>query len=281
MAIRWKCLTPIFLFALAAGCNYNSTPKSIESCPPAVTLEIPATDPIDSIESDSSDSLSEYALVHADKRLHNVVTQTRNAFVGVDNFHRHVRGSGTYYTFNDYHLVITAAHVVDGNAELIGITTPSGERVLARIIYFNMMGRDDLAALLLDSPLESRVPMDLEFRDLSGDKAEQLVGESVIYTGSPGHHEQLTITGRVGGYTSGGSIIMHSYAWGGASGSNIFDNRGRLIGILKAVDINRSGISPYPQLTEDIVWITPTSGLDLERLAVVLEIHRLISQLED
>jgi len=202
--------------------------------------------------------------------------RTRNASVEVSNFHRRVRGTGTYYTFNGHDIVITAAHVVDGDSPIMGVLTPSGEHVLSYIVFFNIVGNNDIAVLLLDSPLESRVPMDLNPREASGD----LIGEPMVYTGNPGHHEQLTIFGTISGFSGNKSIIMHSYAWGGASGSNIFDNKGRLIGILKATDLNRNRLSPFPQITEDIVWVAPISGLSVERLSVILEIQRLIIELE-
>jgi hypothetical protein len=73
---------------------------------------------------------------------------------------------------------------------------------------------------------------------------------------------------------------MHSYAWPGASGSSVFDSKGRLVGILKAVDVNRSRMSPFPQITEDMVWLSPGWLLNLEDLEKILTIYELMLELE-
>jgi hypothetical protein len=93
------------------------------------------------------------------------------------------------------------------------------------------------------------------------------IGDPVIYTGSPSHHERITIYGRVAGNEqSSGDILIHSYAWGGASGSGVFDRRGRLIGVLYGVDLV-IGPAGIPTIVEDIVYISPLWRLN----RVVLE----------
>jgi len=274
---KWGKTSLTFLIAFIGGCGYGF-PQNISensNCPPNAPTEILAPEYLE-----QSDRLSDSEPAHAGRRLKRVATMTRNASVEVDNFLRRVRGSGTYYIFDGHPIVITAAHVVDGDSALIKVKTPTGEEVLSQVIFFNIRGRHDIAILLLESPLDSRIPMDLEIRDIVSCCAEDLIGESTVYTGDPGRHDQLTIFGSVSGYTDGGSIILHSYAWGGASGSNIFDNRGRLIGVIKATDINSHRISPFPQITEDIVWAAPASGLNVEQLSIILEIHRLLLNLE-
>jgi hypothetical protein len=54
-----------------------------------------------------------------------------------------------------------------------------------------------------------------------------------------------------------GRIVIHSYAWPGASGSGVFDMRGRFIGVVSAVDIGIWNRLVPPALVEDIVWIAP------------------------
>ena len=63
----------------------------------------------------------------------------------------------------------------------------------------------------------------------------------------------MTIYGTVSSINANGSVMLQSYAWGGASGSLVFDDRARIVGILKAIDVNRSGVSPYPQINENVV----------------------------
>ena len=269
-----KYLAFLFIFLLACqdGFTQNNTSENL-NCPPQTQIIMPGSGII-------TDGVLQTELAHANRRLQRIADRTRNASVEVDNFERRIRGSGTYYTYNDQHIIITAAHVVRGDSTIMRVMTQSGESMLARIILFNMTEYNDLAVLLLDKPLESRVPMDLEVRDIVTCCAEDLIGEPTVYTGSPGNHEQLTIFGIVSGYADNNNILLHSYAWAGASGSNIFDNRGRLIGVLKATDMNQTRVAPYPQITEDIVWVSPGSGLDLDRLETILEIYKFINESE-
>ena len=87
----------------------------------------------------------------------------------------------------------------------------------------------------------------------------------------------MTIYGTVSSINENGSVMLQSYAWGGASGSIVFDDRGRIIGILKAIDVNRSGVSPYPQINENVVWLSPPNSLDLDILSdTLLEYSRVM-----
>jgi hypothetical protein len=71
-----------------------------------------------------------------------------------------------------------------------------------------------------------------------------------------------------------GNIIMQSYAWSGASGSAVFDGKGRVVGILRAIDVNRAIIGL--QLTEDIVWLSPVNGLNLENIIKYLDVYEIL-----
>jgi len=200
-------------------------------------------------------------------RIRRVAARTREASVQVHNTLRGVRGSGTYFEYDGYHIIITAAHVVADGGEIMMITSPTGEDIPALIIYYDNRDPSDTAVLVLREPLESRIPMEL---DLYSKDVNNLIGAQTVYTGDPGHQRNMTIYGTVSSINRNGSVMLQSYAWGGASGSVVFDNRGRVIGILKAIDVNRSGVSPYPQINENIVWLAPPSSLDLVLLSDTL-----------
>ena len=210
------------------------------------------------------------------RRTRRVIEQTRNAVVEVFNPVRGARGTGTYFQFKDRVIVITAAHVVDG-AEVVTVITPANEVVGALIMLFDMRAPNDVAVLVLEKELKTRTPMDLKIRD----KTDQLIGESLIYTGHPGSHRNMTFFGSVSGFERDGSILMHSYTWGGASGSGVFDDRGRLVGILKAMDMNRNRFSPYPQITEDIVWLAPAWGVNIQKIEMLLQIQEMIAEFNE
>jgi S1-C subfamily serine protease len=211
-----------------------------------------------------------------ERRIKRVADKTRQAVVEIHNNVRGVRGTGTYFKFKDYHIVLTAAHVVDGGANIMEVRAPSGESTSGLILLFDMTGPSDMAVLVLKEELMTRKAMELKIRQ----GISQAIAEDVVYTGDPGHHRQMTIFGNISGLTENGSIVMHSYAWGGASGSSVFDDKGRLVGILKAVDVNRSTVSPFPQITEDMVWLSPGWLIDLEYVEKLLQVYELMIELQ-
>ena len=200
-------------------------------------------------------------------RIRRVAELTRNASVQVHNTQRGVRGSGTYFEYNGHHIVVTAAHVVADGGDIMLITTPAEESVAALLLYYDNVVPNDTAVLVLRTPLDSRTPMEL---NLYSKDVNDLIGEQTVYTGDPGHQRNMTIYGTVSSINENGSVMLQSYAWGGASGSLVFDDRARIIGILKAIDVNRSGVSPYPQINENIVWLSPPSSLNLDILDSIL-----------
>jgi S1-C subfamily serine protease len=253
------------IIILLMGCR---TPEAKIECIAPTPPPSPNSTPLESTETASQETASA-----GTRRMRKVATATRHATVAIHNHARGVRGTGTYFEFEDRTLIITAAHVVNGT-DIVEVTTPSGESASALIVLFDNRIPNDLAVLVLKEPLVTRIPMGLKLRDLTS----SLIGEQLVYTGHPGGHSQMTIFGNVSGFENG-SIILHSYTWLGASGSAVFDDKGRLVGILKAVDINRNPHSPYPQITEDIVWLAPATGIGLERIRILLSIYEMMNEL--
>ena len=191
-----------------------------------------------------------------------------------------IRGSGTYVNYKGAHLVITAAHVLgpsmpplvvpeEGSDEIeilpplisVRVRTRGDVYFPAHPIYIDRQA--DIAVLYLPNVLPDMTAAELNLRN----SFRINIGDPVIYTGSPSHHERITIYGRVAGNEqSSGDILIHSYAWGGASGSGVFDRRGRLIGVLYGVDLV-IGPAGIPTIVEDIVYISPLWRLN----RVVLE----------
>ena len=181
--------------------------------------------------------------------------------------HRVVRGSGTYFAHKGYHIVITAYHVYD-DPMIQGamVQSQDGEMVAGTIVYSN---RDrDICVLL--------VPKMRTVKAASLDPikpAQASEGLKVLYTGFPGHHqhtEPLTLNGTLAGIGDDhGYIIMQSYAWMGSSGSGVFDERGRYIGVLVALDVERGLWGP--ELQENIVYVSPIWGINVGELEEMLE----------
>jgi len=168
-----------------------------------------------------------------------------------------VGGSGAYVTHQGRHFILTAAHVVVGTP--VAMVVSGEEVIMAKVVYLDEV--TDIAVLRIEG-MFSRQP-------LSWATSKPGIGEEVVYTGFPNGYQNVTIMGHVSGQ-SGGNMLLHSYAWSGASGSVILDQRGRIVGILSAVDVG-TAFGPIPQVVEDVVIAVPISKLKIDRLIHLLD----------
>jgi len=184
-------------------------------------------------------------------------SRARTAAVKVESLLGSGHGSGTYMIAYGHRVVVTAAHVVE-DATTMRIVGRAGESVVGRVVF-----RDDPAdiAFLVVPEMQTRTA--IRYRPhMSYD--ERLVGTKLTYTGFPSHHDLLTIRGYVAALERS-YIVTNMFGWFGSSGSGVFDQRGRLIGVVSGIDVGRY-IIPLP--LEDIVWVAPMSSIDHETLRV-------------
>tara|TARA_E500000305_G_scaffold110589_1_gene119053 strand:+ start:1327 stop:2019 length:693 start_codon:yes stop_codon:yes gene_type:complete len=164
-------------------------------------------------------------------------------------------GSGVFVQIERQKVVFTAHHVIEG-AETVRVQSENSV-FQGEVIYSDK--ENDFAVIAVSENHE--IPaMRLRLRTGS---LESMIGTSVHYSGYPAHHSLLTIRGTIAGMDRG-CYILHSYGWMGASGSGVFDENGRLVGILTAIDFSTSG--PAPQLIESIVWIIPISNINMSSI---------------
>jgi len=178
------------------------------------------------------------------------------------------RGSGTYFVYKGAHIVITAAHVVaKAKADWVWAVRDD-EKSRGRIIYFDH--KEDIAVLLIN-PMKKVFPIELKIRSKM-----PTIGETLTYSGYPGHHDLLTLRGDVAGIETlrdeTTKLVVHTYGWPGASGSCMFDNKGRLVGILVAIPVGQGYV---PQLLESMIYATPAHLLGLN------EMDKTLCNLED
>ena len=181
--------------------------------------------------------------------------RARSAAVKVESLLGSGHGSGTYMVAYGERIVVTAAHVVEG-ATTMRILGRNNESVVGRVVF-----RDDTAdiAVLVVPEIETRTA--IRYRpQMSYD--ERLIGTKLTYTGFPSHHDLLTIRGYVAALERN-YIVTNMFGWFGSSGSGVFDQRGRLVGVVSGIDVGRF-LMPIP--LEDIVWVAPMSVVDQETL---------------
>lgn len=211
---------------------------------------------------------TEMAEVSNSRKLRKTANKSRNAAVRVYSPDGSIRGSGTYFNIEQHQVILTAAHVVQ-DMPFMRIVGENGEQALAVTAYMQFDESQDLAILLLSEPLSTREAIHLDpLRDYSG-----LIGSSVVYTGFPGAHDLQTIFGSVSG-AEDGNIVMHSYAWPGSSGSAVLNDKGKVVGILRAIDLNQGLYGP--QLTGDMVWLSPLQTLDLGKVVKFLDVYEVL-----
>jgi hypothetical protein len=169
------------------------------------------------------------------------------------------RGTGTYFKYRGRTIVITAAHIWAESPALIlkseaMITSPS-EKVIGKVVYWDPYA--DIAILLVPE-IGSRTAVRF-VRD-----PEYVVGEPVVYSGFPGRNSLLTFSGQLAGDGYGTSLAMHSMAWGGSSGSGVFDRHGRFVGVVSSIMVGNSFLGP--KLVGSIVYVSPANLIDMQYL---------------
>ena len=63
---------------------------------------------------------------------------------------------------------------------------------------------------------------------------------------------------------------MQAFALPGSSGSVIFDNGGRVLGLVSAVKMGFNGMSPFPEMYPSLVFFARVNELDRDRIRELL-----------
>jgi len=170
-------------------------------------------------------------------------------------------GSGNYFKWKGFYIVVTAAHVVQ-NLTSATVSELDGGEVEAKVMYRDDV--NDVAVLLLPHPLRTRNPLKLKIHE-----PKNLLGMKVFYTGNPNFNSLMSLDGRVASFGPLGRYYMQGFAWFGSSGSCVFDRKGRFVAIVTAMDHYMEGKDMHP--LENLVLIIPASTLSLDLLQTALE----------
>jgi len=152
-------------------------------------------------------------------------------------------GSGNYFKFGKYKFIITAAHVID-EGELFAVDNES--HVPLEIIYNNRQRDIAIVVPLNDISIK---PKKLKIND-----RPDIQGYMINYTGYPSDIGKSTYSGYVS-KSDYKTAIIQSFALPGSSGSVVFDQKGRAIGIVSAVKVLQTPMSPFPELVETLVYV--------------------------
>ena len=168
-------------------------------------------------------------------------------------------GSGNYFKIGKHRFIITAAHVVNGTDEVL-ITEKGSASTGATVIYLN--NDADIAILVPHQRLKYTKAVPFR-RDINNQ-----MGEKVYHCGHPSgqgwHMSEGLLTG-----THSDVLMINTFAWPGSSGSVVFDESGRVIGVLSAILVD--GPFGLPDMVEHIVLAANIKMLDHQELKGLLE----------
>lgn len=167
-------------------------------------------------------------------------------------------GSGNYFQIWDKYFVLTAAHVVEGNEEIF-LTERSGYNYKAKVVYIDKF--KDIAILVTEEKMKftKAVP----YRPANNID----IGREIFYCGNPNHMYFTSYHGRISG-TIGQYILADTFAWPGSSGSVVFNDAGRVVGIVSSVALEAP--TGVPVLVPNIVRLGPLLSLDKREIMRLL-----------
>tara|TARA_Y100000593_G_C4304920_1_gene335262 strand:+ start:31 stop:723 length:693 start_codon:yes stop_codon:yes gene_type:complete len=167
------------------------------------------------------------------------------------------KGSGNYLKKGRDTFVLTAAHVV-AHCDEIHIVNRYGSSVLGEVTYQSDSHRD-IAIVKPKNKLTEVEPV-LYIVDKN-----KTVGERVYFMGHPDELDFFLFEGMVSVDGMDG-VFLHSTAWGGVSGSVVFNKQGKIVGVAKAVKVTVNPITGLPRLLEDLVLVSKVDFLSKETL---------------
>jgi len=191
--------------------------------------------------------------------------RARTAAVKVRSLTQGGHGSGTYMVAYGRRIVATAAHVVRGET-VMAIDGRDGETVVGQVIFVD---HDVDIAFLAVPEMKTRTAVRFKPRKIYD---ERLIGTRITYTGFPSHHDLLTIRGYVAALEYD-MVVTNMFGWFGSSGSGVYDQKGRLVGVVSGIDVGNIG---FRLPLESIVWVAPMSKIDLDILQMRIETAMLV-----
>ena len=151
--------------------------------------------------------------------------------------------SGNYFKYGKNKFIITAAHVVDSGE----IWVEDGiEIVKAEVLWVD--ADRDIAIIRPMGELNKTKPIKFKINT-----DNNKVGTIIRYAGYPSNLNKMVLSGMVAQQNEV-RIVLQCFALPGSSGSVIFDERGKAVGVLSAVSVQMNPFIGVPELEENIVY---------------------------
>ena len=167
--------------------------------------------------------------------------------------------SGNYFSYGRHKFIITAAHVIDAGE----VWVKDGLDVLKTETLWVDHERD----IAIVRPMGKLLT--IKSAKLRINTTKNKVGTIIRYAGYPADLEKMVLQGMVSRQTNN-KIILQSFALPGSSGSIIFDEKGRAVGVLSAVSVQINPWIGIPELAENIVYAGRLDFIDRKLLREVL-----------
>ena len=167
--------------------------------------------------------------------------------------------SGTYFTFRDRFFVLSSAHGI--LADCNGLMAFHEQQSSPCVQIIKLDEKVDYVIFEIEE-MKGRIPIKVPKALANWKKSYNLL-DKTYYTGYPNSIGPTTWTGNISGFT-GDYLIVQTYAWSGASGSGVFDERGELIGIIMALDVGTTDFG-Y-QVLNSFVIVVPVWQMDFGSL---------------
>jgi len=213
---------------------------------------MPMLDTSDDMLEDNSDQLT-YSVGKLDRSISSSVKLI------IKDGENRGHGSGNYFKHGRHKFIITAAHVVEAGE----IWVQDGLDVAKTEVLWKSEIRD-LAIIRVMGELNHVKPV--KFRINYDDNK---VGSIIRYAGYPSDLGKMVFQGMVA-KQKGTNLVLQSFALPGASGSVIFDEKGRAMAVLSAVSVQMNPWVGIPELAENIVYAGRLDFIDRAFLKHVL-----------
>ena len=193
---------------------------------------------------DTSDDMlvdTEEHLTHSVSRLDRGINSSVKLVIKNGELSGHA--SGNYFKYGRHKFIITAAHVVDAGE----VWAQDSVDILKTEVLWVDRDRDiaiirPMGELDIVKPVKLKINMD-----------NNKVGTIIRYAGYPSNMEKMVFQGMVSKQDNT-KVVLQCFGLPGSSGSIVFDEKGRALAVVSAVNVQINPFIGIPEIEENIVY---------------------------